>query len=268
MSPQSKVAAVAKIVAHQEVGKYRLPDEIVAAFARRERVAATVVVEPASETVASAAVRFVESVAAGSPVDVLELGRVLHRADADARAAEMAHRVVQAATDLAAAELIELVEDRADEIIAGPLREAWSSLLDESRQAVADLAGYSLENLHALLTAPAKVRAAYTTLVELAQRRLTLWEVRRQVLHAASLAPALDVQNRFVEFRTPQAVNGWKLPAPWPGVPAAPTDALQRLVWLATSPVAEAATPWFPTPGEQDAAAAAIDANPLQLVTR
>ena len=267
MSTQSKIAAVAKIVAHQEVGRYRLPDEIVAAFTRRERVAATVVAVPASATVAAAAGRFVESVAAGEPVDILELGRVLHQADADAQAAVMAHRVVQAATDLAAAELIELVEDQADAIIAGPLREAWSTLLDEARQAVADLAGYSLDDVRGLLTAPAKPRNAYAALTELASRRVTLWEVRRQILHAASVAPAVDTQNKFVEFRTPQAVNGWKLPAPWPGVPAAPTDAMQRLVWL-TSPVAEKATPWFPTVPEQDAAAAAIDANPLQLITR
>jgi hypothetical protein len=239
----------------QPVGGYTLPSDVIDAYTTHARVKALTVNEPEAYDVEDAAGRIVWHIEKGETPDVLSFGRDVRKVIDDRLAYDQALRVYQLAIEQSAEAMTNTIADRADSIVTDHLRPAFNQLLADARQAAADLNGYFLDDVAALITAPAKVRNAYAKLPALVTRWQVIEEARAKVNFIGNRTVERDVDNLFGLFQNPLAFlhgydpNGVARP---PALPI-PEDITARLLWLA-SDAAQAATPWFPTTTEQDAA--------------
>jgi hypothetical protein len=246
----AQINAVRDLVAHREAGGYTLPPELVAAWERHSAVRALTVPPPDALHVDTAGARLVAAVERGEDVDVAAFGREVMAADADRKAVDTARRVLAAAVGQSATATVLLAADLVETVIVKHLRPAHDAVLAEVDKVAADLGGRPLEP-RALLDAPAPARKAFARLSELAARRSATWQARKAAVFVGGRKLVHDGQDRFAEFRTPQAVNGYQAGSGrWPGVPQAPADPPARLLWL-VSDEGRRAGPWLPTTAEQ-----------------
>ncbi len=200
----------------------------------------------------TAAARLVSAVAAGTSVDVLELGTAVAQAETDRQTTEKARAVLAAAIEQAGNAATSVASDLTEQVISQHLRPALAELYARVREVSAQLDGYGLDP-HRLITAPAKVRNAYAELPALVARSTAIFTARKHVNFIGHREPQHDASNFYADYQTPLALSPqWKPPAQIPRIPA-PADPTERLPWI-VSEAAAPAQPWLPTMAEQDAA--------------
>lgn len=240
------------LVAAQEVGGFTLPAPILQAHTTY--TAAKAVIPPTAERLheGTAAEQLANAyTAGGGGLDALEAARRVTQATADVESADLAYRIHSAAVAQVGARAVHVACEHADQIITDHLRPSYLDVLDQAKAATTTLTGHLL-NARSLMTAPAKVRAAFLSLHGIAERHNVLWHARAWVVRMAGQQPKYDTQGLFVEFEQPLALRPtWRPPAPiWPLEP--PSDPSERLMWLVTE--GANGRPWMPTVTEQDAA--------------
>jgi len=169
-------------------------------------------------------------------------------AEAEHRRAEMRVRVLTRAAELASHQAGYSVSG--DSIIEA-MKPAFEATMAEVKKAAPLLGGHDLGAAAAFLRSEAKLRDAYMTLVDAADRLGDLRAAQRAALRLDP--PQQDVKHWFVELKDPVGlgvlVGRSGDPTPWPAEP------LARVVWLATT---ADGNHWLPTSAEMDATAAAF----------
>ena len=247
-----EIQSLTTVVDSSSAGGYTLPAELLDAHAIYRRMRALTAPEPPPLDLDAAAARLLDQVAAGHDADPLAAGRELDDADRDRQAVIRAGQLLAAGIEQAATAATTLADGLTERIITDHLRPALDELHYQARQTAAALTGYGLDP-HTLVTAPAKVRAAYGRLPELAARRRVILHARRLVNVVGHRTPRHDRGGLFATFANPLHFHpAWQHPAPVPPIPF-PTGEVDTLLWIVSDEVAPA-QPWLPTVAEQDAA--------------
>ncbi len=239
------------LIDRQQHGRYKLPADVLAAYAVPTAVQALTVPQPDEFRHDQAASQLVAAVTAGRDPDLPGLAERLSRVAVSQETAEHARRVHREAFEQARAAALATATDVADTIVTTVLRPAYNALLERVREDVARLDGTVLATT-TLLAAPAKVRAAYGNLVTAGEQYAVLRAARYSCTFLTGAQPEYDTDHRHLEFRTPHKLFPARgAHAPLPKIEA-PADPVERLRWLVTT--AAAGDPWLPTVAEQDAA--------------
>lgn len=252
-SDRGRTQAVKTIIPLQEPGGFTLPADLLTALELPAKVRAVPLPSPEPFDTRNAADEMLHQLERGETPDLSELARRVsdtERARLDVMAAQ---RVAADALEQAESVVLGVVADGADRIVTDCLRPAFEANLDEARKHSGALAGQPLDPM-ALITAPAKTRAAWAAVGECTNRYRVLREAHRLVNAAGLRLVQHDTEGRFGTFERPAEL----FPGYEPGgsvrmpVPEFPSDPVDLMVWL-VGPAA-VARPWLPTAAQQDAA--------------
>lgn len=248
-----RVAMIAKVIAGREAGHYDVPTEITDAYDTLLRLQGLSVPRLPSPGLEDAALALYQD----PTVDPVDQAESLAAAQADERHADLAEAVVARSVTLAAGELIDIAR-YADDAIVGLLKQPFAELLDETRQVATVLEDYEVSDVRTMVTAPAPVRKAYTSLTDdLVARHRLLREARRLAYLISERTPRKDVADLFLSFGNavdafmPRRQKTQRMPESW--FPS--SDPVHALLFLASDDEqVVAAKPWIPTIAEQDEA--------------
>ena len=239
------------LVTGAEGGGYTLPTELLDAYATFVRVKALSMPTPQVLDPDTAAARIVSATAAGEPVDLVAIATEVAEIELGKQRHDQAAHIMRLAIEQAGERAQHLAADMVERVITEHLRPAHEHVLEQAREVAAALDGYAIDNTHALLGAPTKVRTAYLKLPELVARRSVILTARRMINALGYRDAKHDNGGLFASFRTPLALKSATVlrvpPIPWPDDPTA------RLLWV-VSAAAAPGQPWLPTISEQDAA--------------
>lgn len=249
---RGRLHALTTLLALREAGGFELPADVVTAAELLARVGAVTLPALPEYRIEQAADELLDALRIGRPVKLAEQAdRLLEVTTAGARQ-QQAQMLVHNAAEQATHEAINTAADHAERIITAHLRPAFDALLAQAERHTAAMAGHPLEP-QAIITAPAKVRTAWSELSALAACYGALREARRMTNTVAELQTAHDHAGEFAVLNNPHVLTGYV-----PGSTArptqvdSPTEPVPLMLWLVGS--AKPAGPWLPTVNEQDQA--------------
>lgn len=130
---RGQLMALSNLVGGATASHYTLPAEVLAAWHTYDKVRALTLAEPSAVHVEDAATQLVAAVREGGEPEVLELGREVHRADADRKAHGVATCVLAEAIEQASAAAVSVTADMTERTITNHLHPALDSLHDSAR---------------------------------------------------------------------------------------------------------------------------------------
>ncbi|MDP9395574.1 MAG: hypothetical protein M3Q27_15555 [Actinomycetota bacterium] len=256
-SERARIGALSTLTQSATAGGYTLPTDVVDAHAVWQRLRQVELPTPRQLHIEDAAGRIVHTVTRGEALDLLEVGAEFDRVERERRAYDQALTVLRLAVEQAGNAAVNAASDAADRIVTEHLRPAHTALLQRVREVVELLrphidAAYHLD-AHGVMTASAKVRAAYLEVPALVDRWRLINDARNRANLIGLRTVEYDHDGVFATFENPMAlVPGWTPTVGMPRIPF-PEGATARLLWIASEEVAPA-RPWLPTFAEQDAA--------------
>ncbi len=251
------MSSLSSLVQSADVGGYSLPSGVLEAHAVWQRLQQSELPPPRTLHVEDAAGQVVHAVSNGQTPDLLALGAEFGRVQDQRHAYDQAVAVLRLAVEQAGNLAVNTASDAADRIITEHLRPAHEELLARVREMAGLLrphigGGYTIDT-HSLITANAKVRAAYVELPGLVEKWRVIADAHARANRVGMRIVEHDHEGLFAAFENPMAFfPGWKPPMRGPLIPF-PEDATARLLWTVSDEVAPA-RPWLPTVAEQDAA--------------
>lgn len=247
------ILALTDLVTSAEGAGYSLPAELTDAYDTFVAVKTLVIPPPQALDVETAAARIVNATADGKPVDLMALAVEVAEIELGKQRHDQARHIMALAIEQAGDRATNLCSDLTEKIISEHLWPALKALYGQAREVAAALDGYNLDNPHAMVTAPAKVRNAYGQLPELVARKTAIFTARYRVNSIGYREAKHDSAGLYGEFKTPLVLYPNRAPTSAPGPIPAPKDPAARLLWV-VGPEGAAGHPWMPTMAEQDAA--------------
>ncbi len=172
---RGRMHALKQLVENQEVGSYSLPADVLSAYALVEKAGALTVPSPETFEPDQAAAQALAALRLGGEADLRALAARVQEADADRARVQIAQRVALLAVEQAQSAALAVAADRAERVITEYLRPAFAGLLTDAKRAADAFGRYDPSDTRALIiTAPAKVRAAYQVLLQLSERYVVL----------------------------------------------------------------------------------------------
>jgi hypothetical protein len=246
-----RIIALKILVDQQEAGGYTLPRPLLDAYQRS--IAAAAILAPPSQAFApqDAADQIVRCLTDGADPDLADLAQRVRHATEAGNDRELAHRILAVAAEMTQNTAVNIAADLADVVITDHLRPVFAANLERVAGHGTILGGYPLDT-RALISAPAKVRSAWTAVKACADRHRLLIEARSRVNTAGLRQPQRDTTGMYAAFELPRALfPGLSDQARMPQLPF-PADPVDMMLWLVGD--AARAKPWLPTVDEQDAA--------------
>lgn len=254
-----RVTALDRLVHGRDAGGYTLPADVIAAHDTYVRAAALTV--PTAERLHhdTAARDLAEQYVTGPGTEpMLTAAQRVHDSAAAIQVAELAAVLHQQAVVKVAARAVDITAEHGSALVTDCLRPAYTDLLEQGRKAAQHLDKITEgTDVHSLLVAPPKARAAYIDMKAHADRHDVLWDARACVLKITGERSELDDHGVFLEVEDPISLQMALQPGWLPGRsalrrPETPKDPVARMVWLCTT--ATPGKPWMPTTAEMDAA--------------
>ncbi len=240
-----------KLVELREAGGYDLPAAVVEAYELTKKVAALPIQSAAAFLHEDAAVAVLAAVGKGATPNLVDLGAQVRKAIEAATNTEHANRILATAREKADYSALAEMQRRADDVVVGNLRSAFEATLDTARRHAATLGSHPTDP-GSIVTAPAKVRSAWSSLRDSAQQYRVLRQARQLANDAGLRVAEHDLQDQYATFRDPFGFfperRGTSMP-----MPPYPSSDVDLVLWLVVG-VGAKAKPWLPTAQEQDQA--------------
>jgi hypothetical protein len=253
---RGRFQALTRLVGLQDAGGFTLPRELLDAAALPSRVGDLALPELPAYRIEQAADDVLSDLLADRPADLDGYAQRLADLAAARERYGLAQTIAANALEQAQSVAVNAAADMADRIITTCLRPAFEALQQDIAGHAKALDGHPLDD-RSLITAPAKVRTAWSELRVHADQYGTLREARAAMNTAGLRVPEHDTGGEFATFQHPHRITGHT-----PGStaraprPEMPEDPVMRMLWL-VGPAARG-VPWLPTTREQDSAYLAV----------